>query len=43
MTEVDHGLNIIEAETRAILLPDGTFDLHTPHEGAAKYVKCLSG
>jgi len=36
MTELHHGLDLINLETTATLKPDGTFDLHTPHKGAAK-------
>lgn len=38
LTEVDHGLDAINLETTATLLPSGEFELHTPHPGAAKYV-----
>ncbi|KAA1477375.1 acyl-CoA dehydrogenase NM domain-like protein [Dentipellis sp. KUC8613] len=38
LTEVGHGLDAINLETAATLLPDGTFELHTPHMGAAKYM-----
>ncbi|VDB88524.1 unnamed protein product [Peniophora sp. CBMAI 1063] len=38
LTEVAHGLDVINMETRAVSMPDGTFDLHTPHDGAAKYM-----
>ena len=36
MTELHHGLDVINLETTATLKPDGTFDLHTPHKGASK-------
>ncbi|KAJ7453159.1 hypothetical protein FB451DRAFT_1281868 [Mycena latifolia] len=36
LTEVAHGLDAINIETTATLLPDGGFDLHTPNPGAAK-------
>ena len=36
LTELDHGLDARCIETMATLLPDGTFDLHTPHPGASK-------
>ncbi|KAF4950787.1 hypothetical protein FSARC_13084 [Fusarium sarcochroum] len=36
LTEVDHGLDARNLETTATLLPDGSYDLHTPHPGAAK-------
>ena len=36
LTEVAHGLDAENLETTATLLPDGDFDLHTPHDGAAK-------
>ncbi|KAJ6550613.1 hypothetical protein DFH09DRAFT_1366654 [Mycena vulgaris] len=36
LTEVAHGLDAINIETTATLLPDGGFELHTPHPGAAK-------
>ncbi|KAF8164718.1 acyl-CoA dehydrogenase NM domain-like protein [Crassisporium funariophilum] len=38
LTEVDHGLDAINVETTATLLSDGTFELHTPHRGAAKFM-----
>ncbi|PPQ72286.1 hypothetical protein CVT24_004675 [Panaeolus cyanescens] len=38
LTEVGHGVNVINMETRATLLDDGTFDLHTPSELGAKYM-----
>ncbi|TFY64942.1 hypothetical protein EVG20_g5770 [Dentipellis fragilis] len=38
LTEVGHGLDAINLETTATLLPDATFELHTPHMGAAKYM-----
>ncbi|GKU16971.1 unnamed protein product [Fusarium langsethiae] len=36
LTEVAHGLDARNLETTATLLPDGSYDLHTPHIGAAK-------
>ncbi|CAG9942501.1 unnamed protein product [Clonostachys rosea f. rosea IK726] len=36
LTELDHGLDARNLETTATLLPDGSFELHTPHPGAAK-------
>lgn len=36
LTELGHGLDIVNMETRASLLPDGGFDLHTPTDLAAK-------
>ncbi|KAJ7437590.1 acyl-CoA dehydrogenase NM domain-like protein [Mycena galericulata] len=36
LTEVAHGLDAINIETTATLLPDGGFELHTPNPGAAK-------
>ncbi|KAJ7863751.1 acyl-CoA dehydrogenase NM domain-like protein [Mycena olivaceomarginata] len=36
LTEVGHGLDAINIETTGTLLPDGGFELHTPHSGAAK-------
>ena len=38
LTEIHHGLDAINLETMATLKPDGSFDLHTPHKGAAKLV-----
>ncbi|CCM04077.1 uncharacterized protein FIBRA_06236 [Fibroporia radiculosa] len=38
LTEVGHGLDAIHLETTATLLPNGDFELHTPHERAAKYM-----
>ncbi|KAF9650305.1 acyl-CoA dehydrogenase NM domain-like protein [Thelephora ganbajun] len=38
LTELDHGLDVINLETTATLKPDGSFDLHTPHRGAAKFM-----
>lgn len=38
LTELHHGLDVINLETTATLRPDGSFDLHTPHKGAAKSV-----
>lgn len=36
LTEVGHGLNARNLETTATALSDGTFELHTPSERAAK-------
>ncbi|VUC36573.1 unnamed protein product [Clonostachys rosea] len=36
LTELDHGLDARNLETTATLQPDGSFELHTPHPGAAK-------
>ncbi|CRK14774.1 hypothetical protein BN1708_011235 [Verticillium longisporum] len=36
LTEVGHGLDARNIETVATLQDDGSFDLHTPHESAAK-------
>ncbi|GKU22964.1 unnamed protein product [Fusarium langsethiae] len=36
LTEVAHGRDARNLETTAKLLPDGSYDLHTPHAGAAK-------
>ena len=38
LTEVDHGLDARNLETTATLVPDGSFDLHTPHRGTAKLI-----
>ncbi|KAF9057220.1 acyl-CoA dehydrogenase/oxidase [Panaeolus papilionaceus] len=38
LTELGHGLDVINMETRATLLPDGSFELHTPTPSAAKYM-----
>ncbi|KIY50432.1 acyl-CoA dehydrogenase NM domain-like protein [Fistulina hepatica ATCC 64428] len=38
LTEVGHGLDAFNLETTATLLPDGSFDLHTPHPSAAKFM-----
>ncbi|PYI35224.1 acyl-CoA dehydrogenase NM domain-like protein [Aspergillus indologenus CBS 114.80] len=38
LTELGHGLDAKHLETTATLLPDGSFDLHTPHLHAAKYM-----
>ncbi|KAJ4252030.1 hypothetical protein NW764_016425 [Fusarium oxysporum] len=36
LTEADHGLDARNLETTATLLPNGSYDLHTPHVGASK-------
>ncbi|KIK58932.1 hypothetical protein GYMLUDRAFT_1005358 [Collybiopsis luxurians FD-317 M1] len=38
LTELDHGLDAFNLETKATQLPNGKFDLHTPHPGAAKFM-----
>jgi acyl-CoA oxidase len=38
MTELDHGLDIINMETTATMMSNGEWDLHTPHDRAAKYI-----
>ncbi|KAL0945547.1 hypothetical protein HGRIS_014708 [Hohenbuehelia grisea] len=38
LTELDHGLDAINIETTAFCQPDGSFVLHTPHPGAAKFM-----
>ncbi|OGM41715.1 acyl-CoA oxidase [Aspergillus bombycis] len=38
LPEVGHGLDAHAVETVATLLPDGTFDLHTPNLDAAKFM-----
>ncbi|PPQ65120.1 hypothetical protein CVT24_003011 [Panaeolus cyanescens] len=38
LTELGHGLDVINMETRATLLQDGSFELHTPTEAAAKFM-----
>lgn len=39
LTEVGHGLDAFHLETTATLLPNGDFELNTPSERAAKYVR----
>ncbi|KAI0259533.1 acyl-CoA dehydrogenase NM domain-like protein [Gloeopeniophorella convolvens] len=41
LTEVDHGLDAVNLETTATMLPDGDFILNTPHDGAAKYMSAV--
>jgi hypothetical protein len=41
MTELDHGLDIINMETTATMMSNGEWDLHTPHDRAAKYAQVL--
>lgn len=36
LTELDHGLDTRNLETQAVRRSDGSFELHTPHLGAAK-------
>lgn len=38
LTEVGHGLDARNLETTATLLPDGSFELHSPSWAAAKFV-----
>lgn len=38
LTELGHGLDARNIETVAELIPGVGFDLHTPHDNAAKYV-----
>ncbi|KAI0074679.1 acyl-CoA oxidase [Panus rudis PR-1116 ss-1] len=38
MTELGHGLDAPNLETTATLQANGSFDLHTPHPGAAKFM-----
>ncbi|KAJ7352300.1 acyl-CoA dehydrogenase NM domain-like protein [Mycena albidolilacea] len=38
LTEVGHGLDVFHLETTATLLPDGGFEINTPHDRAAKYM-----
>ncbi|KAJ7121261.1 acyl-CoA oxidase [Mycena crocata] len=38
LTEVAHGLDSQNIETIAELLPDGSFEIHTPNPGAAKFM-----
>ncbi|KAJ7748804.1 acyl-CoA oxidase [Mycena maculata] len=38
LTEMGHGLDVSNMETTATLLVDGGFELHTPHQGAAKFM-----
>ncbi|KAK6988896.1 acyl-CoA dehydrogenase NM domain-like protein [Favolaschia claudopus] len=38
LTELDHGLDAFHLETTATRLKDGSFELHTPHPGAAKFM-----
>ena len=42
LTELNHGLDAINLETAATLNTDGSFDLHTPHRGAAKLVSLVA-
>lgn len=36
LTELNHGLDALNIETTATILPGGGFELNTPHPGAAK-------
>ncbi|KAF9501730.1 acyl-CoA dehydrogenase NM domain-like protein [Pleurotus eryngii] len=38
LTELDHGLDALNIETTATMLPGGGFELCTPHPGAAKFM-----
>ncbi|KAJ7466237.1 acyl-CoA oxidase [Mycena galericulata] len=38
LTEVGHGLDSQNIETTAELRPDGSFEIHTPNPGAAKFM-----
>ncbi|KAF4567435.1 hypothetical protein EYR40_006439 [Pleurotus pulmonarius] len=38
LTELDHGLDALNLETTATMLPGGGFELRTPHPGAAKFM-----
>ncbi|TFY83070.1 hypothetical protein EWM64_g940 [Hericium alpestre] len=38
LTEIGHGLNAIQLETTATLLPDGDYELNTPSPAAAKFM-----
>ncbi|KAJ8073143.1 hypothetical protein PM082_020011 [Marasmius tenuissimus] len=38
LTEVGHGLDVMNMETTATMLPSGEFELHTPTNNAAKYM-----
>ncbi|KAJ7108850.1 acyl-CoA dehydrogenase NM domain-like protein [Mycena crocata] len=38
LTEIGHGLDVMHLETIATLLPDGFFELNTPHGRAAKFM-----
>ncbi|KAJ7104520.1 acyl-CoA dehydrogenase NM domain-like protein [Mycena belliarum] len=38
LTELGHGLDAVHIETTATLLSDGSFELNTPHERAAKFM-----
>ncbi|KAK0498509.1 acyl-CoA dehydrogenase NM domain-like protein [Armillaria luteobubalina] len=38
LTELGHGIDALHLETTATLLPDGSFELNTPHERAGKYM-----
>ncbi|KAJ6613058.1 hypothetical protein B0H10DRAFT_1806269 [Mycena sp. CBHHK59/15] len=38
LTEVGHGLDSQNIETTAELFPDGSFEIHTPNPGAAKFM-----
>ncbi|KAK0468077.1 acyl-CoA dehydrogenase NM domain-like protein [Desarmillaria tabescens] len=38
LTELGHGIDALHLETTATLLPDGSYELNTPHERAGKYM-----
>ncbi|EJD04373.1 uncharacterized protein FOMMEDRAFT_19615 [Fomitiporia mediterranea MF3/22] len=38
LTEIGHGLDVVNMETNATLLPDGSFDLHSAGPNAAKWM-----
>ncbi|KAF7336927.1 hypothetical protein MVEN_02129100 [Mycena venus] len=38
LTEVGHGLDAMNIETTATMLPDGSFELNTPNDQAAKFM-----
>ncbi|KAJ7738064.1 acyl-CoA oxidase [Mycena maculata] len=42
LTEVGHGLDTQNLETTATLLDDGSFEIHTPHPRAAKFMPCTT-
>lgn len=38
LTEIGHGLDAMNIETTATMLPDGSFELNTPNDQAAKFM-----
>ncbi|KAJ6507810.1 acyl-CoA dehydrogenase NM domain-like protein [Mycena vitilis] len=38
LTEIGHGLDAMNIETTATMLPDGSFELNTPNDEAAKFM-----